>query len=200
MHKLNRPTELVALTTARNSYDGTVSVQEAWSVFGDNGDRTRVREQLESVQNDLCAYCENSLSNDGHIDHFKPKSLNWRLTFDWDNLVVSCSHNDSCGKKKDDDFETYWINPYSTDPKGMFKFYANGQIEGTSETAKNIINDFGLDCPRLEIKREGVLSLYQSTLLDLATEQPEALEYFLQTQESPFPTAHKQILNEIIGA
>ena len=200
MHKLNRPTELVELTIARNAYDGTSSVQEAWNTFGNNGDRTKVREQLESVQNDLCAYCENSLSNNGHIDHFKPKSSNWRLTFDWDNLVVSCIHNDSCGEKKGNDFESYWINPYARDPSGMFTFYANGQIEGNSDDAENIINDFGLDCPRLEIKRKDILTLYQNILLDLATEQPEALEYFLQTQESPFPTAHKQILNEIIGA
>ncbi|MDA3909043.1 MAG: TIGR02646 family protein [Sulfurimonas sp.] len=200
MHKLNRPTELTELAQARRTYTGTISQDEAWKNFGDNGERTKVREQLENTQNYLCAYCENTLANDGHIDHFKPKSLDWRVTFDWDNLVVSCTYNDSCGKKKDNDFEFYWLNPYSTDPEEMFKFYANGQIRGTSADAENIIKDFGLDCPRLEKKRNGILESYQKVLLDLATEQPDALEYFLQAEESPFPTAHKQILNEIIGA
>jgi uncharacterized protein (TIGR02646 family) len=200
MHNLDRPTELDELTTARNTYNGTPSAEKAWSDFGENGDRTRVRKQLENVQNDLCVYCENSLSNKGHIDHFQPKSSNWRLTFDWDNLVVSCTYNDSCGDKKGKKFENYWINPYVIDPVGMFMFYSDGQIKGTSQNAKNIIVDLGLNCPRLVRKRKEILSLYQKILLDLATEQPEVLEHFLRKQESPFPTAHKQILNKIIGA
>ena len=89
MHKLNRPAELTELTTARNNYNGTPSAEKAWSNFGDNGDRTKVREELEITQNNLCAYCENTLANDGHIDHYNPKSSNWRLTFDWDNLVYN---------------------------------------------------------------------------------------------------------------
>jgi uncharacterized protein (TIGR02646 family) len=200
MHKLNRPAELDELVRARRTYIGTISQDEAWKSFGDNGDRTQVRKQLENTQNHLCAYCENTLANDAHIDHFKPKSSDWRVTFDWDNLVVSCTHNDSCGGKKDNSFKSYWINPYIEDPYGMFRFYANGQVKGNSTDAENIIKDFGLDCPRLEKKREGILESYQKVLLDLASEQPEALEYFLQAKESPFPTAYKQILNEIIGA
>lgn len=200
MHKLNRPTEPTELAQARRAYTGTISQDEAWKNFGDNGERGKVRELLENTQNHLCAYCENTLANDGHIDHFKPKSLDWRGTFDWNNLVASCTHDDSCGGKKEKSFEMYWINPYITDPSGMFRFYANGQIIGNSSDAENIIKDFGLDCPRLEKKREGILEAYQSMLLDLATTQPEALDYFLQTEETPFPTAHKQIMNEIIGA
>ncbi len=200
MHKLNRPTELLVLAQARRAYDGTTSQTLAWENFGKTGNRTIVRQQLENTQNNLCAYCENTLANDGHIDHFKPKSLDWQVTFEWDNLLASCTHNDSCGGKKDKSFETYWINPYITDPSGMFRFYANGQVIGNSSDAKNIIKDFGLDCPRLEKKREGILEAYQSMLLDLATTQPDALDYFLQAEETPFPTAHKQILNEIIGA
>ena len=198
MHKLNRPIELNELTIARNAYTGTISQDEAWKNFGNNGDRTKVREQLEDIQNDLCAYCENSLENNGHIDHFNPKSSHWRLVFDWDNLVVSCSHSSSCGGKKDKRFEAYWINPYVVDPQEMFTFYSDGQINGNSADAKNIIKDFGLDCARLEQKRKGVLSSLRQVILTLESE-PEALNYFLEEELNIFPTASKQVIDKLIG-
>ena len=200
MHKLTKGVEPQELKNAHRKFAGIASADEAWKKFGENGDRRKVREEIESAQVYICGYCENSLGNSGHIDHFKPKSLYRSLTFDWVNLVASCTYNDSCGGKKNKYDESYWINPYQEDPDGMFKFYANGQVVGSSPDAKNIIKDFGLDCPRLEKKREDILEAYQNMLLDLATTQPEALEYFLQAEETPFPTAHKQILNEIIGA
>lgn len=200
MRKLSRPAELPELKNARTTYASIPSADEAWKKFGDNGDRTKVREQLENVQYDLCAYCENSLENNAHIDHFKPKSLNRNLIFDWDNLIVSCTHNDSCGDKKDKNFQTYWINPYLTDPNGMFKFYSDGQIEGTNPDAERVIEDFGLDCPRLEKKRQGILSAYEKNILAIVETSPDALEYFLLTEENIFPTAHKQIAKKLIGA
>ena len=199
MRKLLRPAELQELTNARRTYASIRSADEAWEKFGDNGDRKKVREQLENVQDDLCAYCENSLEDNAHIDHFEPKSRNRSLTFYWENLIVSCTHNDSCGNKKANNFQTYWINPYLTDPSGMFKFYTDGQIKGTTPDAEKTIKDFGLDCPRLEEKRKGILSAYETNILAVA-EFPDALEYFLEDEAKIFPTAHKQIAKKLIGA
>ena len=199
MRKLSRPVELQELTNARRTYASIRSADEAWKKFGDNGDRTKVRVQLENLQDDLCAYCENSLENNAHIDHFEPKSRNRSLTFEWENLIVSCSHNDSCGNKKANNFQTYWINPYLIDPSGMFKFYSDGQIKGTTSDAEKIIEDFGLDCPRLKEKREGILSAYKLNILAVA-EFPDALDYFLEDEVKIFPTAHKQIAKKLIGA
>ncbi|MFY4857495.1 retron system putative HNH endonuclease [Aliarcobacter butzleri] len=199
MRKLLRPAELQELKNARRTYASIRSADEAWEKFGDNEDRTKVRVQLESVQDDLCAYCENSLEDNAHIDHFKPKSRNRSLTFEWENLIVSCSHNDSCGNKKANNFQTYWINPYLTDPSEMFKFYSDGQIKGTTSDAEKIIKDFGLDCPRLEEKRKGILSKYKKEILAIV-EFPDAFEYFLENEAKNFPTAHKQIVKKLIGA
>lgn len=199
MRKLSRPAELIELTNARTTCSSIPSADEAWEKFGNNGDRTKVREQLENVQDDLCAYCENSLEDNAHIDHFKPKSLDRNVTFEWENLIVSCTNNDSCGNKKANNFQTYWINPYLTDPSEKFKFYSDGQIIGSNSDAEKIIKDFGLDCPRLKEKREGILSAYQVNILAVA-EFPEALEYFLQDEVKIFPTAHKQIAKKLIGA
>jgi len=194
MHKLNRPTAPDELVQARRTYNGTPPQDEAWSDF----EKDATREELKQAQSSLCAYCEISLNDKTNIDHFKPKRMNYALTFDWDNLVLSCDEKGSCDNKKGGKFENYWINPYSTDPSGMFKFYSDGQIEGNSPDAQNIIIDFGLNCPRLEKKREGVLTSLSQTILALESE-PEALEYFLQEEAVMFPTAYIQIINNLSG-
>ena len=94
MRKLLRPAELQELTNARRTYVSIPSADEAWKKFGDNGDRKKVREQLESVQDDLCAYCENSLEDNAHIDHFKPKSLDRNVTFE--EVLILLSYHPLC--------------------------------------------------------------------------------------------------------
>jgi len=194
MHKLERPEPLDELTKAKKAYKGTIPPEEAWKNFGKDGSRTKVRKQLESVQNDLCAYCENSLENDGHIDHFKPK-VDWKVTFEWNNLVVSCTHNDSCGGKKSKHYEDYWINPYEEDPKELFIFRTNGKIKGTTADANKIIEDFGLNSPRLKRKRGELLSF----LTDEFLSDSDTLEYYKNMDYPMFPTAHKQIIEKISG-
>lgn len=195
MHKLNRPTEPVGLAQERMAYSGIPPQDEAWKNF----EKDETREVLKQAQSSLCVYCEVALSSTTRIDHFKPKRLNYALTFDWDNLVLSCDEKGSCDIKKAGKFESYWINPYSIDPVGMFKFYSDGQIEGNSPDAQNIIADFGLGCARLEKKREGILTSLMHAILALENE-PEALDYFLQEEAVMFPTAYKQIIDKTIGA
>jgi len=196
MHKLSRPTEPTGLVHARRTYNGTPSQKQAWKEF----DKDKVREQLKTAQSSLCAYCEVALNSKTNIDHFEPKRRHYALTFDWDNLVLSCNGKGSCDNKKGGKFEPYWINPYVTDPRGMFTFYSNGQIEGTSTDAKNIIKDFGLDCPRLEEKRQGILHTLQENILSLM-DFPDALEAYLESEVAiMFPTGYKQIIQRVIGA
>ncbi len=196
MHKLHRPTEATGLSQARRTYNGTPPQDEAWRNF--NKDETR--KKLKEAQSSLCAYCEVGLSNKTSIDHFKPKRLDYALTFDWDNLVLSCDKKGSCDNKKGGKFENYWVNPYSANPVGMFTFYSDGQIEGTSTDAENIIKDFGLDCPNLEVKRKGILKILQGTILVLM-EFPDALEAYLESEEAiMFPTGYRQVINRTIGA
>ncbi len=196
MHKLNRPTEPTGLIQKRRIYKGIPPQKQAWKEF----DKDEVREQLKTAQSGLCAYCEVALNSKTNIDHFEPKHRHYSLTFDWDNLVLSCNEKGSCDNRKGGKFEPYWINPYATDPIGMFTFYSNGQIEGTSTDAQKMIKDFGLDCPRLEGKRQGILHTLQETIL-LLMDFPDALEAYLESEEAiMFPTAYKQIINKTIGA
>jgi uncharacterized protein (TIGR02646 family) len=200
MRKLSRPSEPIELENERRSYTGSPSQDEAWKNFGRGVGKSKVREVLRSTQNDLCAYCEVALTQSTRIDHFEPKKRGYRLTFDWNNLVLSCDAKDSCDNKKGGEFENYWINPYSTDPAGMFKFYSDGQIEGQSTDAENIIIDFALDCPNLEAKRKGVLKTLELNISSLI-EFPDALETYLESEEAiMFPTGYKQIIERTMGA
>lgn len=196
MRTLIKPAEPATLTTARQNYNGTLSQDIAWKKF----DKGEVRGKLRQAQNGLCVYCEVALSSSTRIDHFRPKKLDYRLTFDWDNLVLSCDENDSCDIKKGSNFENYWVNPYITDPNGMFEFFANGQIIGTSTNAQEIIKDFGLDCPNLESKRRNIFSTLQATILALM-EEPEALEAYLESDyPMMFPTGYNQVIERTMGA
>lgn len=79
---------------------------------------------LEKEQNNLCIYCECYLDVDNsHIEHLKPKEKYKSLTFEYNNLAVSCEglclKGDStdkkrhrCGHKKDNLFdESKFLNP-----------------------------------------------------------------------------------------
>lgn len=195
MHKLSSPAEPTGLASRRRTYAGSPSQDIAWKRF----DKSEVREELRNAQNNLCAYCEVALTESTRIDHFEPKNRGYRLTFDWNNLVLSCDEKDSCDNKKGGAFNNYWINPYSTDPAGMFKFYSDGQIIGQSTDAENIIIDFGLDCPNLEAKRKGIFNTLELNI-DALIEFPDALEVYLKSEEAiMFPTGYKQIIERATG-
>jgi len=87
---------------------------------------------LEKEQNWLCGYCEAKLEETFfrekredkeliHIEHIKPKHLDYdNLSFDYDNLLVSCSGKCftdknkplTCGHKKGNKFdENLFLNP-----------------------------------------------------------------------------------------
>lgn len=202
MRSLTRPKEPEELKDASRNYRRITSPEEAWKAFGNSGNKGIVRELLEEAQNGLCAYCENSLENNGHIDHFEPKAQQRALTFQWENLVASCTHCDSCGGKKGGEFDADWINPYTEDPAHWFQFYSNGEIKpgGTHHgRAQKVITDFGLDSTRLERKRAEILKSWLEHIL-VVVDQPEALEYFLQDINTPFPTAREQVTKKILKA
>lgn len=57
------------------------------------------KEKLLSAQNNKCAYCESREREGGSVEHFRPKSVYFWLTWRWDNLLVACSTcNDSAHK------------------------------------------------------------------------------------------------------
>lgn len=66
--------------------------------------KTAIKAALNLDQNELCAYCEQTLSRDaGQIDHIKPKAgphAQQHLCFIYTNYAHSCINNRTCGQKK----------------------------------------------------------------------------------------------------
>ncbi len=107
---------------------------------------------LGKEQNGLCCYCENGITIHNlpaHIEHIKPKSLdNITLTFDYNNLLVSCQGNhfneigdnskSTCGHIKDNNFdEVKFLNPtLVTDISDYFVFDSDTGIISASKKDK----------------------------------------------------------------
>lgn len=102
--------------------DRLARVHEAvWEDFGkpEYAEKKKLlRETLLSVQGGLCAYCERRLpeadtpgfSENCHIEHFRPRKQYPNLTFDWNNLFLSCSRSLNCGQWKDSNSEARAID------------------------------------------------------------------------------------------
>lgn len=148
-----------------------------WNEFSTGQDGDALRQMKSDSQAGLCGYCECRLADgDGtlpggvaHLDHFyqKGRSRNARMMYDWDNLVLSCKHKDSCGKYKDcQSIESVdIINPNVEDARSMMTFVATPcRNHGVSITARgldgpnrqraeNTIKALNLNCNRLSVMR-----------------------------------------------
>lgn len=96
-----------------------------------------VKETLEKDFHNKCGYCENKLkvSDYGHIDHFCPQKISPADTFDWDNLILSCSMCNSKAYKGDkfpiQDITILLIHPCIDNPNNHLRF----QYDKLGETA-----------------------------------------------------------------
>jgi uncharacterized protein (TIGR02646 family) len=82
-----------------------------------------VKAALVSETNGKCAYCESPLQHihHGDVEHIYPKSLDPKLTFEWQNLTLSC---EVCNQNKSnlDPILAHIIDPYVVDPGDHFQF------------------------------------------------------------------------------
>jgi len=62
-----------------------------------------VRKKLNNIYNNKCIYCERSFDDiDTHIEHYRPKSIYYWLSYSWDNLFLACAE---CNRPKANKFE-----------------------------------------------------------------------------------------------
>jgi len=61
-----------------------------------------VQSKLIEIYHNKCAYCEKNLDDtDKNIEHYRPKSIYYWLSFSWDNLLFCCAQ---CNRKKSNKF------------------------------------------------------------------------------------------------
>lgn len=162
-----------------------------WGNFSCSPDGHQLRLDKAREQNGMCGYCECLLTDqditefkqEGHLDHFYPRNKGLeaqpRLQYDWDNLILSCTTNDSCGWYKDSDnhniLPSQIINPRQENPRDYITFvidedgkgiegwkYVSAVVrenleEDMRRKAQNTINAFNLNSVRLRIRRKNAL-------------------------------------------
>jgi uncharacterized protein (TIGR02646 family) len=122
---------------------------------------------LNNEQFGLCCYCEIVLSTEGsHIEHLKPRSHFQQEIFSYNNLLLSCNHNDSCGHKKGGWHKESMVTPLDEDCHSRLTYAFNGKVIPTDETdfiAEETILNLGLNCPRLKDRRKSIICAIEST-------------------------------------
>ena len=198
---------------------------EAWQRFTK---RTTSRKQLKTAlyarQNGLCVYCEITLENSenqnigSHVDHILPKEKHPALTFDYDNLVLSCfatggeikaDEQDpapvSCGHaelKRTNNFdESLFIKPTDSNCEHYFSFELDGGViphpgmdSSDIDKAEHTLEVLNLNCLRLKRLREDTITQLYLIVSELQSDN-DVLKRFLtlELQENKsFINARKQ--------
>lgn len=112
-----------------------------WSSYSCSAEGHRLRQAKAVEQQNFCGDCECRLTDDAgelsrgisHIDHFFPRhkgpAQQPSFTFDWGNMILSCTCNNTCGIYKDRQripaFDI--IDPHHEDPRTFFTFVLEGK-------------------------------------------------------------------------
>jgi len=126
--------------------------------------KASVKSALMAEQSFLCCYCERRLvTNDAHIEHFKPQSDPSVDPLDFSNLLCSCQNQIKsgdprhCGNLKADWFDDeLLVSPLDEGCAKRFVFMGNGHIRASEKNdvaALETITHLGLDIPKLNALR-----------------------------------------------
>ena len=122
-----------------------------------------------------CAYCE-SKEESGYleIEHFFPKSIYPKLTFNWNNLLPSCKRC-NIAKGNEDVKNIPIINPTTEDPEKLLKYISlkivpAGNNDIDIKKAKNTIEICNLNCHRLYQARSLLLVAMENYIDELKIE------------------------------
>lgn len=168
--------------------------------------KAAVRDSLSNSQKGLCAYCQIRLDSSigYHIEHIWPKHAHPESTFQWNNLVlsctdsgvisttrqsdgVSCGHSD--GKSKWLAYDARFISPTEPDCERFFQYRASdgtvqpatGLSQPDKERATYTINLLNLNCPRLCRERKDMLEEGYRIIAKLQNDTG-ALQHFLDCE------------------
>ncbi|MCI7331877.1 MAG: TIGR02646 family protein [Selenomonadaceae bacterium] len=109
-----------------------------------------LRKQLLSEQHGLCGYCCREVSlNNSHNEHMKAQKGYNNKTLEYNNIIASCNHENTCGKKKHGDCSDI-VYPTREDCEQQFEFNEfDGSIHGTTDLANHTVDVLNLNEPSL---------------------------------------------------
>ncbi len=143
------------------------------NISGDYYAANDVKEDLKSLYNNKCAYCETKLRKP-EIEHYRPTSIYRLLAYEWSNLLFSCHEcnlnkrekfpvsqkydgTETNAKKLNEYEEPILLNPEIDYPKSHFKFNISGEIQGITYRAKQTINILKLNEDTLVNQRKKII-------------------------------------------
>lgn len=136
-----------------------------------------IKQSLEAETSKKCSYCESFIAHVGfsHIEHYRPKRRYPHLTFDWENLLLSCGPcNSRKGKRFDE--EVPIVHPGKEEPSDYL--HAVGGIiwwKPGSSRGKNTESTLGLNRTDLVLARERRMERIRD-LLDLVAREAGRLK------------------------
>lgn len=105
---------------------------KTWDDYNNPDIKSKIKSYiLENEQNEYCPYCEKRIykSDEGHIEHIKPRDKFPQYFQEYENILVSCNEKDSCGNSKENKYSDNFINPVLENPKEYFTYnLASGEI------------------------------------------------------------------------
>jgi len=145
-----------------NFFDNLIKNKKTWD---DLNNRDVVNDTLLKEQEAMCAYCEIKL-NKYHIDHFYKRNLFPELTFDYNNLFLSCNsekhsakYKDKLGLQKNEFVEFY--SPIDINNQ-EFEYSLLGEIVGKTTRARKTIEVFNLNHKSLVERRSKIIKQINS--------------------------------------
>lgn len=145
-------------------------------------------------QDFLCGYTEIFIDNeDCHIDHYVKRSIDNRLCYVWENLIVAVNDDEFGAKYKDNgencikmigDYSSI-VNPVLEEAQYYFKYSLDGQIDPADELddtkklkANRTIEVFYLNHQSLKTRRKDIA--YAIKALNDGGVETEAITKFLE--------------------
>lgn len=181
----------------------TVNGATNWDSFEG---KAQVRDALDTLQQGLCAYCQIRLDSGigCHIEHIWPKHAHTAMTFQWNNLVLSCTDSQvigstkqtggvSCGhsdgKRDWPAYDPRFISPTAPDCERFFEYHASDGSVQPANTLSTVDTDratytidlLNLNCPRLRRLRKDMLEEGYRIIFELQNESVD-LRHFLNSE------------------
>lgn len=138
--------------------------------------------RLAELTSHKCSYCEQLIkptSEDGVVDHYRPRSVYWWLSLDWENMLYACK---TCSQEYKREFfpvakdlhirrlineettrlnyleQPFFINPFLDNPTEHFIYVLHKEIgkvtlSPLTTRGARTIDEFGLNRPVLQEQR-----------------------------------------------
>lgn len=153
-----------------------------------------IKEKLNQTYKYKCCYCEQRIEQ-YHVEHYRPKSIYYWLSYSWDNLMLCCpkcnelkSNNFKVKKKvkpldfditnihnlqnKYNEFEKpELVNPENEDIYDKLVFEKNGNIKSNNKRVKHTIDVCQLDRTWLNEQREELYNEFEQKIFSRKEEE-----------------------------